>query len=79
MTHLKIISATPGLTTQEEILKIIQERTTGITTKQLSKILNRPVSMLQICLKRLITSKQIYSKKSRTSHSIIYYPIMKKS
>ena len=79
MAHLKIISATPGLTTQEEILKIIQERTTGITTKQLGKLLNRPVSMLQVCLKRLIASKQIYSKKSRTSHSIIYYPIIKKS
>ncbi len=79
MTYLKIISATPGLTTQEEILKIIQEQTTGITTKQLSKVLNRPVSMLHVCLKKLIAAKQIYSKKSKTSHSIIYYPIMKKS
>ncbi len=78
MTHFKIISATPGLTTQEEILKIIQEQATGITTKQLSKVLNRPVSMLQVCLKKLIASKQIYSKKSKTSHSIIYYPIIKK-
>ena len=79
MSHLKIISATPGLTTQEEVLKKIQEQATGITTKQLSKVLNRPVSMLQVCLKKLIASKQIYSKKSKTSHSIIYYPIIKKS
>ena len=78
MTHFKIISATPGLTTQEEILKIIQEQSTGITTKQLSKVLNRPVSMLQVCLKQLIASKQIYSKKSQSSHSIIYYPIITK-
>ena len=78
MTYLKIISATPGLTTQEEVLKIIQEQATGITIKQLSRVLNRPVSMLQVCLKQLIFSKQIHSKKSKTSHSIIYYPIIKK-
>ncbi|ELS02247.1 hypothetical protein Xen7305DRAFT_00019600 [Xenococcus sp. PCC 7305] len=78
MTYLKIISATPGLTTQEEILKIVQEQATGITIKQLSKTLNRPVSMLQVCLKQLIFSKQIYSKQSKTGHSIIYYPIMKR-
>ncbi len=78
MTHFKIISATPGLTTQEEILKIIREQATGITIKQLSKVLNRPVSMLQVCLKQLIASKQIHSKKSKTSHSIIYYPIINK-
>jgi len=79
VTYLKIISATTGPTTQEEILKIIQEQATGITIKQLNKILNRPVSMLQVCLKQLIFSKKIHSKKSKTSHSIIYYPIIKKS
>lgn len=74
MTYIKIITPTPGLNTSAKILQIIEERETGITIKQLSDLVNRPISMLQICLNQLISSKQIYAKKSQVSRNLIYYP-----
>ncbi|MGF1540707.1 MAG: winged helix-turn-helix transcriptional regulator [Pleurocapsa sp.] len=74
MIGIKIINATPGPDTTEQILTIIQAQNTGITIKEISKSINRPVSMIQICLKKLISSKDIFVRKNKTGSGLIYYP-----
>lgn len=74
MIYIKIITPTPGLNTQEIVLQIIEKRETGITIKEMSQKVNRPVSMLQVCLKQLISAKKILARKSKVSGNLIYYP-----
>ena len=71
---MKIIKARPGKNTTERILELIQNNPEGITVKELSNQLNRPVSMVQICLKTLKSSKQVYCRKNNNNMSLIYYP-----
>lgn len=73
VTTIKIISATPGPTTTEQILELIKSQSTGMTIKEISSQINRPVSMLQVYLKQLVSSKQIYTKKQQQNDSI-YLP-----
>lgn len=74
MIEINIISATPGVGTHEQILRLIQSRATGITSKELSRLINRPISMIQICLKDLIARKAIFSRKNKAGVGLIYYP-----
>ena len=74
MIEINIISSTPGISTHEQILQIIQARNTGITIKEISKIVNRPVSMIQVCLKDLIASEDIFTHKNKVGVGLIYYP-----
>ncbi len=71
VTTIKIISATPGPTTTEQILELIKSQSTGMTIKEISSQINRPVSMLQVYLKQLVSSKQIYTKK-RQQDDLVY-------
>ncbi|BAU64980.1 hypothetical protein STA3757_23580 [Stanieria sp. NIES-3757] len=73
MTKIKIINSISGKNTTQQILETIQIYQDGITIQTLSKSLNRPVSMLQICLKNLIALKEISVRKSKTDLSLIYY------
>lgn len=74
MIKINIISSTPGISTQEQILQIIQARKTGITIKEIKQILNRPISMIQVYLQQLIATKVIFSRKNRVGVGLIYYP-----
>ncbi len=74
MIEINIISSTPGISTHEQILQIIQARNTGITIKEISKIVNRPVSMIQVCLKDLVASEDIFTHKNKVGVGLIYYP-----
>ena len=74
MIKINIISATPGISTEEQILQLIQARKTGITVKEIRKILNRPISMIQVYLKDLIASKAIITRKNKAGVGLIYYP-----
>ena len=74
MIKINIISPTPGISTKEQILQIIQARKTGITVKEIKRILNRPISMIQIHLKELISAKAIFSRKNKAGVGLIYYP-----
>ena len=74
MIKINIISATPGISTEEQILQLIQARKTGITVKEIRKILNRPISMIQVYLKELIASKAIVTRKNKAGVGLIYYP-----
>lgn len=72
MARIKFIKARGGLNTTETILQIIQLNPGGLTLKSLSKEMNRPVSMLNICLNNLIQSKQIKVKLSDNKMQKIY-------
>ena len=74
MIKINIISPTPGISTQEQILQIIQARKTGITIKGIKQTLNRPISMIQVHLKELVATKAIITRKNRAGAGLIYYP-----
>jgi DNA-binding XRE family transcriptional regulator len=65
---LAIIEITPDFpssTTTDRLLDSIRNRPDGVTIKELSDTLNRPVSMLQICLKILIASRKVAIKQNK--------------
>ena len=74
MIEINLITATPGISTQEKILELIRDRGTGITVKEIKQILNRPISMIQVCLKDLIATKAIFTRKNKAGVGLIYYP-----
>lgn len=74
MIEIKIISPSPGISTQEQVLQLVQARKTGITSKEIKQILNRPISMIQIHLKELIADKAIVTHKNKAGVGLIYYP-----
>ena len=79
MAYIRIITPTPGLNTKEKVLQVIKERETGITIKEMRHTVNRPISMLQIYLKQLISAKKICARKSQVSNNLIYYPYVKEN
>ena len=74
MIQINIISATPGISTHEQILQLVRAKATGITVKQMSKSLNRPISMIQVCLKDLLADKVVLARKNKVGVGLIYYP-----
>lgn len=74
MIEIEIINATPGISTHEQILEIIKARETGVTIKDISKIINRPISMIQVCLKDLIAAEAIFTHENKAGVGLIYYP-----
>ena len=59
---MAIVEITPdfsSLTTTDRLLESIDNHPDGLTIKELADQLNRPISMLQICLKILIASKKV--------------------
>ncbi len=73
MVKLKFIQARGGLTTTERILQIIQNNPRGLTMKSLSQETNRPISMLNICLRNLIKDKQVKVRLSNNRMQQIYH------
>ena len=71
---IQIISATPGPVTTERLLDLILLHPEGLTLKELSQRLNRPVSMLQICLKSLLAQKKVLVRLNLDGTQRIYYP-----
>lgn len=72
---IKIINATRRTTTTERVLWLVRAYPQGITVKELSKHLNRPISMINLCLKSLIADKQIDAQFDEELKQCIYYPI----
>ena len=65
---MAIIEITPDFsspTTTDRLIETIRDRPDGLTIRELSDILNRPVSMLQICLKIAIANRKIAIKKQK--------------
>ena len=73
MATIQIINPTPGPTTTEKLLEVLQNHPGGSTIREMQSILNRPASMLQICLKPLISSGQVYVRLNSTGMQRVYY------
>ncbi|AFZ33976.1 hypothetical protein Sta7437_0365 [Stanieria cyanosphaera PCC 7437] len=71
---IRIIKGSSGPTTTEEVFQLIVASPQGITAKEICRALNRPVSMVQICLKNLKSSQQIYAQADANARQIKYYP-----
>ena len=56
---------------------MIQNHPEGLTIKELADILNRPVSMLQICLKTLTASRKVALKQRNNGQRIASVYILK--
>lgn len=75
---IQIIKSRPGPNTIEQIKTLVFDHPDGITLKQICKVLNRPVSMIQRCLKPLIASRQVYFMNSSDGMHLVYYPNLAK-
>jgi hypothetical protein len=74
MATLKLISSRGGLTTTEILLELINQHPEGSTIKQLSQMINRPVSMINLCLKTLLTQKQVQVSLSQNKMQRLIFP-----
>jgi DNA-binding transcriptional regulator YiaG len=71
---LAIVEITPDFsnpTTTDRLLESIRDRPDGLTIKELADTLNRPISMLQICLKILIASKKVAVRQQTHGRQIV--------
>ena len=75
MPTIKFIKARGGMTTNEMILQAMEQYPQGMTIKSISQELNRPISMLNICLRNLIKDKQVKAKLSENKMQRIYQKI----
>lgn len=71
---IRIVTATPGITTTQQVINLIVAHPQGISAKEISHQLHRPISMIQICLKNLKSSRCIYSRTNQQNRQLIYYP-----
>jgi DNA-binding transcriptional regulator YiaG len=77
---LAIIEITPDYpspTTTDRLLESIRNHPDGLTVKELSDILNRPVSMIQICLKTSIANRQVTVKQRSYGQKLAKVYILK--
>ncbi len=66
-----------NLTTTDRLLELICTHPDGLTIKELADTLNRPVSMLQICLKILTASRKVTVKQRNNGEQIVNVYILK--
>jgi DNA-binding transcriptional regulator GbsR (MarR family) len=71
---IKIIRATPGPTTTEQLLDLVRLYPQGLTARELSDKLNRPISMINVSLKVLLGLKQVSARFIREENKWVYYP-----
>jgi DNA-binding transcriptional regulator YiaG len=77
---LAIVEITPdfsSLTTVDRLLELLGDRPDGITIKELSDTLNRPISMLQICLKIAIASRKVAVKQREVGGQLAKVYVLK--
>jgi DNA-binding transcriptional regulator YiaG len=77
---LAIIEIPPdfsNLTTTDRLLELIRTHPDGLTIKELAATLNRPVSMLQICLKILTASHKVTVKRRNNGGQLANVYILK--
>ncbi len=77
MATIKFISSSGGRSTTEKLLEVINQNPDGSTIKQLSQSINRPVSMINIALKTLVSQKQVKVRLSNNRMQKIVFPRLK--
>jgi hypothetical protein len=71
---IQFIQATPGPRTDERILEFVRANPQGIAAKQISRQIDRPISMVQVCLKYLLSSGKVYCRIDKDGGQRVYYP-----
>jgi DNA-binding transcriptional regulator YiaG len=71
----------PSLTTTDRLLELIHNHPDGLTIKQLADRLNRPISMLHICLKTPIASRKVVVRQHNNGEQLakVYIPKLDKN
>ncbi len=77
MAIIEITPDCPSPTTTDRLLQSIRTHPDGLTIKELSEILNRPVSMVQICLKTLVANRQVMVKQRSYGQKLAKVYILK--
>ncbi len=77
MAIIEITPDSPSLTTIDRLLESIHHNPEGLTVKELADLLNRPVSMIQICLKIAIASRKVAIKHQTNDHQLAKVYILK--
>jgi len=67
---IEITPDSPSLTTIDRLLESIRNHPDGLTVKELAALLNRPISMIQICLKISIASQKVAIKQQINGHQL---------
>ena len=67
----------PSLTTTDRLLESIRNHPEGLTIRQLADRLNRPVSMIQICLNILMASQKVAIRKQNNGQQLAKVYILK--
>jgi DNA-binding transcriptional regulator YiaG len=78
---IEITPDLPSLTTTDRLIESIDNHPEGLTIKQLADILNRPISMLQICLKTPIASEKVTVRQYKHGEQLVrvYIPKVSKT
>lgn len=79
MAIIEITPDYPSPTTTDRLLESIRKHPDGLTVKELSDILNRPVSMIQICLKTSIANRQVTVKQRSYGQKLAKVYILKQT
>jgi DNA-binding transcriptional regulator YiaG len=74
---IEITPDLPSLTTTDRLIESIDNHPEGLTIKQLADILNRPISMLQICLKTPIASQKVTVRQHKYGEKLVKVYISK--
>jgi DNA-binding transcriptional regulator YiaG len=74
---IELTPDSPSLTTTDRLLELIRIHPEGLTIKQLADRLNRPISMLQICLKILIASRKVAIRQQNNGQQLAKVYIIK--
>ena len=77
MAIVEITPDFPSITTTDRLLESIGQHPDGLTIKELADRLNRPISMLQICLKNSIASQKVAIKQQKYGHQLAKVYILK--
>lgn len=77
MATIKFITGSGGISTIEKLLEVINQNPEGSTIKQLSQSINRPVSMINLALKTLVSQKQVRVRLSNNRMQKIVFPRLK--
>nr|WP_071891737.1 hypothetical protein [Cyanobacterium sp. IPPAS B-1200] len=73
MYNLVFIKARGGQTMSERLVEIIREYPQGCTAIYLSQRVNRPISMINIYLKGLISTKQVRTRINKNTGKRLIY------
>ena len=77
MAIVEITPDFPSITTTDRLIELISQYPDGLTIKELADRLNRPISMLQICLNNSIASQKVAVGQHKHGQKLVRVYILK--